>query len=95
MSLRFHTLFTYFDDHHQVRKGLQSLSQRIIGSSTILQGALHQILNATPPGFLHETVSQVYVNKINPFLMLKLIYFDSYRRTMPKWRITCWPTYPG
>lgn len=46
----------------EVRKGLQSLSQRIIGSSTILQGALNQILTQTPPEFFQATIAQVHNN---------------------------------
>ncbi|XP_032794193.1 tyrosine aminotransferase isoform X1 [Daphnia magna] len=46
----------------EVRKGLQSLSQRIIGSSTILQGALSRILTQTPPEFFQSTIAQVYDN---------------------------------
>jgi tyrosine aminotransferase len=49
---------------HQVRKGLQSLSQRIIGSSTVLQGALSRILTQTPPEFFQSTIGQVYVRMI-------------------------------
>lgn len=48
----------------EVRKGLQSLSQRIIGSSTILQGALQQILTQTPPEFFQATIAQVHVRPI-------------------------------
>lgn len=56
----------------QVRKGLQSLSQRIIGSSTILQGALTRILTQTPPEFFQSTIQQVYASLIPVFLLFIL-----------------------
>lgn len=39
-----------------VRNGLQKLSQRIIGSNTLVQGALPGILNKTPEKFFQDTV---------------------------------------
>lgn len=46
----------------EIRKGLQSLSQRIIGSSTIIQGALPKILTETPSEFFDATIAQVHGN---------------------------------
>ncbi|KAK2708732.1 tyrosine aminotransferase-like [Artemia franciscana] len=46
----------------EIRKGLQTLSQRIIGSSTIIQGALPAILANTPQSFYDDTINQVKEN---------------------------------
>lgn len=46
----------------EVRGALQSLSQRIIGSNTLVQGALPEILRNTPQSFFDDTISQVQVN---------------------------------
>jgi len=46
----------------EVRQGLQKLSQRIIGSSTILQGALRTILTQTPTSFFEDTIAIVHEN---------------------------------
>lgn len=43
----------------EVRAGLQSLSQRIIGSNTLVQGALPTILSNTPQSFFRDTIAQV------------------------------------
>ncbi|XP_067130747.1 tyrosine aminotransferase-like [Centruroides vittatus] len=45
-----------------IRNGLLSLSQRIIGSNTIVQGALPAILNNTPQSFFDETIEIVNSN---------------------------------
>lgn len=45
-----------------IRKGLLSLSQRIIGSNTIVQGALPTILKNTPQTFFDETIETVNAN---------------------------------
>lgn len=45
----------------QIRGALQSLSQRIIGSNTLVQGALPDILKNTPQSFFDETIAQVQV----------------------------------
>jgi tyrosine aminotransferase len=45
----------------QVRDALQSLSQRIIGSNTLVQGALPDILKNTPKKFFDDTIAQVQV----------------------------------
>lgn len=39
-----------------VRKGLQSLSTRIIGSNTLVQGALPEILGNTPQEYYDDLV---------------------------------------
>lgn len=46
----------------EVRSGLQAVSQRIIGSNTIVQGALPDILAETPQSFFDETIAQVQVH---------------------------------
>jgi tyrosine aminotransferase len=45
-----------------VRKGLNSLSQRIIGANTIVQGALPNILKQTPESFFQETLQVIEGN---------------------------------
>ncbi|XP_034945668.1 tyrosine aminotransferase isoform X2 [Chelonus insularis] len=44
----------------EIRAGLQSLSQRIIGSSTIIQGALPAILKNTPQKFFDNIIKTLY-----------------------------------
>jgi tyrosine aminotransferase len=58
----------------QIRSGLQRLSQRIIGSNTIVQGAIPAILANTPQEFFDSTVEHVEVTtkKVNA---AKNIYF--------------------
>lgn len=46
----------------EVRQALLALSQRIIGSSTLVQGALPAILANTPKEFFADTVSQIQTN---------------------------------
>ena len=63
----------------QIRSGLQSLSQRIIGSSTILQGALNSILNYTPPEFFRATIDQVHVTATSKFIeQFRIMNFNTY-----------------
>jgi len=45
-----------------IRKGLHSLSQRIIGANTIVQGALPSILKETPASFFNETLDVIEAN---------------------------------
>lgn len=45
----------------KVRIGLQHLSQRIIGSNTLIQGALAGILTRTPQKFFEDTVKTLQV----------------------------------
>ncbi|XP_011867961.1 PREDICTED: tyrosine aminotransferase [Vollenhovia emeryi] len=44
----------------EIRKGLQCLSQRIIGSNTIIQGALPMILRKTPQKFFDDVIRVLY-----------------------------------
>ncbi|XP_046737419.1 tyrosine aminotransferase [Diprion similis] len=44
----------------EIRKGLQCLSQRIIGSNTIVQGALPAILQNTPQKFYDDVIETLY-----------------------------------
>lgn len=46
----------------EARAALQSLSQRIIGSNTLVQGALPEILQNTPQSFFDDTIGQVQQN---------------------------------
>ena len=45
-----------------VRHGLQCLSQRIIGSNTLVQGALPKILEETPQSFYKDTLKVIEFN---------------------------------
>ncbi|GBM82733.1 Tyrosine aminotransferase [Araneus ventricosus] len=45
-----------------VRSGLQALSQRIIGSNTLVQGALPSILKDTPETFFEDNIETVQRN---------------------------------
>ena len=55
-----------YDRNHvfdqEVRKGLLCMSQRIIGSNTLVQGALPTILKSTPQSFFDHTISFVKKN---------------------------------
>ncbi|XP_052124693.1 tyrosine aminotransferase [Frankliniella occidentalis] len=44
----------------EVRAGLQKLSQRIIGSNTLVQGALPAILRNTPEAFFEDTIHKLH-----------------------------------
>ncbi|KAL3860323.1 hypothetical protein ACJMK2_010462 [Sinanodonta woodiana] len=46
----------------EIRKGLISLSQRILGPSSIIQGAVEGILTKTPQSFFKETIDFVETN---------------------------------
>ncbi|XP_042897792.2 tyrosine aminotransferase isoform X1 [Parasteatoda tepidariorum] len=48
----------------EVRRGLQALSQRIIGSNTIVQGALPAILRDTPETFFEDCIEIVQRNAV-------------------------------
>ncbi|XP_054710525.1 LOW QUALITY PROTEIN: tyrosine aminotransferase-like [Uloborus diversus] len=45
-----------------IRQGLQSLCQRIMGSNTIIQGAIPRILKETPQHFFSGVINSVKVN---------------------------------
>jgi len=45
-----------------IRQGLQSLSQRIIGANTVVQGALPAILKSTPKSFYNDTLDTIEAN---------------------------------
>jgi tyrosine aminotransferase len=55
----------------EVRKGLMCMSQRIIGSNTLVQGALPTILAATPPEFFTNTIKMVQKNANIAFSKLR------------------------
>ncbi|KAG0080424.1 hypothetical protein BGZ92_000649, partial [Podila epicladia] len=46
----------------EVREGLNSLSQLILGSNSLIQAALPEILNNTDPSFYHDTRVQLEAN---------------------------------
>jgi tyrosine aminotransferase len=56
-----------------VRKGLQSLSQRIIGANTLVQGALPQILKSTPASFFASTIDVIRSNAELAFTRLSAV----------------------
>ena len=47
--------------HSQIREALLKLTRRIIGSNTLVQGALPTILKETPKEFFSSTLDQVQV----------------------------------
>lgn len=57
----------------EIRNGLQSLSQRIIGANTIVQGALPSILENTPASFLKSTIKVVEDNAHLAYNMLSKV----------------------
>jgi tyrosine aminotransferase len=56
-----------------VQHGLQSLSQRIIGSNTLVQGAISKILEETPESFYKNTLSTIESNAKLAFERLKRV----------------------
>ena len=61
--------FQVFD--HEVRKGLLCMSQRIIGSNTLVQGALPTILANTPKSFFDDTINVIQSNAKLAFTKLR------------------------
>jgi len=66
-----------YDRNHvfdqEVRKGLLCMSQRIIGSNTLVQGALPTILKSTPQSFFDNTISFVKKNAEIAFKKLRSV----------------------
>ena len=62
-------LLQVFD--HEVRKGLLCMSQRIIGSNTLVQGALPTILANTPKSFFDDTINVIQNNAKLAFTKLR------------------------
>ena len=60
-----------FDE--EVRKGLLCMSQRIIGSNTLIQGALPTILATTPKSFFESTINIVKRNAETAYRKLKTV----------------------
>merc|ERR1719427_1444458 len=58
---------------HEVRKGLLCMSQRIIGSNTLVQGALPTILANTPKSFFDDTINVIQNNAKLAFKKLRSI----------------------
>lgn len=54
----------------KVRAGLQALSQRIIGSNTLVQGALPDILEGTPQAFFDDCIETVQKNAVIAYSVL-------------------------
>lgn len=46
-----------------IKGGLINLSQRIIGSNTLVQGALPTILSSTPQSFFDDVINLIYVSQ--------------------------------
>jgi len=57
----------------EVRKGLQALSQRTIGSNTIIQGAIPDILHRTPETFFVDCVKECEDNAMYSYTCLSAI----------------------
>ncbi|XP_068242081.1 LOW QUALITY PROTEIN: tyrosine aminotransferase-like [Palaemon carinicauda] len=55
------------------KQGLQSLSQRIIGTNTLVQGALPTILSKTPKSFFEDTIKQIEGNAKMCFEMITAV----------------------
>ena len=66
LSLSSHQVFD-----HEVRKGLLCMSQRIIGSNTLVQGALPTILANTPKSFFDDTINVIQNNAKLAFTKLR------------------------
>jgi tyrosine aminotransferase len=56
-----------------IKHGLQCLSQRIIGSNTLVQGALPIILEQTPTSFYQDTLKVIEANAKLAFDRLKMV----------------------
>lgn len=57
----------------EVRKGLLCMSQRIIGSNTLIQGALPTILKSTPKSFFDSTINTVMKNATLAYNKLRAV----------------------
>ena len=57
----------------EIRQGLKSLSQRIIGTNTVIQGALPIILKETPQSFFDNTISVIHQNAMLAYDRLKRV----------------------
>lgn len=57
----------------EVKNGLKSLSQRIMGANTLVQGALPTILKNTPNDFFDSTIATIQSNAELAFQRLSLI----------------------
>ncbi|KAG8306425.1 hypothetical protein J6590_047834 [Homalodisca vitripennis] len=66
----------------EIRTGLQNLSMRIIGSNTLVQGALPKILSDTPESFFNNTINTLQTNASLAFKMLSEI--PGLKPTMPQ-----------
>ncbi|KYQ56763.1 Tyrosine aminotransferase [Trachymyrmex zeteki] len=83
----------------EIRKGLQCLSQRIIGSNTIIQGALPKILRNTPQKFFDDVINTLYshsklaYNSIIKILGLKPIMPDGAMYMMVYIDLQCFPEF--
>ncbi|GFW60938.1 tyrosine aminotransferase [Trichonephila clavipes] len=58
---------------HSIRNGLQALCQRIMGSNTLVQGALPNILKDTPQNFFNDVIMSVKINASIAFSKLSEI----------------------
>ncbi|KAJ6220950.1 hypothetical protein RDWZM_006762 [Blomia tropicalis] len=58
---------------NEIRAGLNALSQRIIGSNTIIQGAIPAILKNTPKSFFEENIDYICNNAMMAYRRLKVV----------------------
>ncbi|CAG2120499.1 unnamed protein product, partial [Medioppia subpectinata] len=56
---------------NQLRQGLNSLAQRLVGPNSITQGALPQILKNTPKHFFESTIHFLHANALLAYNALK------------------------
>ncbi|KAK7114648.1 tyrosine aminotransferase-like [Littorina saxatilis] len=66
----------------EIRQGLTSLSQRILGPNTLVQAALPDILNNTPAEFFHDTVQ--YIQKNAALFYKRLCAVPGLKPVMPQ-----------
>lgn len=67
--------------------GLKNLGGRILGSNTLIQGALPDILNNTPQSYFDSVIEVLYVSFSSLLLNTAYNYYHNFR-TMPNWRLT-------
>ncbi|XP_054283349.1 tyrosine aminotransferase-like [Macrosteles quadrilineatus] len=66
----------------EIRRGLQNLSMRTIGSNTLVQGALPRILKHTPQQFFDKTIKTIHTHAMIAFKMLSEV--PGIQPTMPQ-----------
>lgn len=56
-----------------IRNGLNRLTQRLMGPNSLVQGALHDILNNVPENFYTDTMDLIFENALICYERLKLV----------------------